>query len=216
MHGHKSIYHMHRTKDCPQNKKFLSEKESKRKLHILSAQSNVRCLLHIQINEFSLQVSRLSFPFAQGTKCLACLYVNSLPNTSLHVWSEMVAMMSEYPWDGDEDWRGIWKRGADVARVEDWLSSINDVTWLLPYCVAENDERGGYFRKLFIVSFRVVSNIYCRPFRKRDRASLFRRPESRNDPSFRSIIFQIVRSDSLEGNIISGSASSIRFTGAEG
>jgi hypothetical protein len=129
---------------------------------------------------------------------------------------ERNGLMSEYPWDGDEDWRGIWKWGADIARVEDRLSSINDATWLLPYCVAENDERGGYFRKLFIVSFRVVSNIYCRPFRKSDRASLFQQPESCNDPSFRSIFFQIVRSDSLEGNIISSSASSIQFTGAEG
>jgi hypothetical protein len=80
----------------------------------------------------------------------------------------MVAMMSEYPWDGDEDWRRVWKWGADIARVEDWSSSINDATWLLPYCIAENDECGGYFGEFFVVGFRVVSNIYCRPFRESD------------------------------------------------
>jgi hypothetical protein len=52
----------------------------------------------------------------------------------------MVAMMSEYPWDGNENWREIWKWGADIARVEDWSSSINDATWLLPYHIAKNDE----------------------------------------------------------------------------
>src|SRR5882762_3026696 len=78
----------------------------------------------------------------------------------------MVAMMSEYALNGDEGWRGIWKWGADITRVEDWSSSINDATWLLPYRIAENDEHGGYFGKIFVIDFRVVSNIYCRSFRQ--------------------------------------------------
>ena len=152
----------------------------------------------------------------QGKKCLMCLQIDSLSNTSLHALNKMVAMMSKYPWDCDESWRGIWKWGTDIVRVEDWLSSIYDETWLLPYHIAENNKCGGYFREFYVVCSRVISNVNGRSFWESEWASLFRRPESCNDPSFCSVFLQIVRGDSLEGNIISCSVSSIWSTGAEG
>jgi hypothetical protein len=80
----------------------------------------------------------------------------------------MVAMMSKYPWDCDESWRGIWEWGTDIARIKDWPSSMYDATWLLPYCIAKNDEHKEYVGEFYVIGSRVIFNVYCRPFRESD------------------------------------------------